>query len=295
MIYGLMAAAYGVLMSVQSAFCAELTQSYGNWFSTVVVHLSGFLVLTPLFFTKWGKKQGHAPWYLYLGGTLGFVNVLFTNYGVVCLGLTNSNVLMILGEIVFAAGLDSLGWLGSRKRKITPVKWAAIVIVLAGVLSISLLSRANAAAFGVLAVLASLMRGVIMVVSRQLNGQLGLRCGTGFSTYMNYVTGLAAALAAFALLGFPMQTGFPAAGVPVWTYLCGAVGCCGIFLCNLASPRLSALTMSLIGFLCQTGTGMLFDLLWGKLSLPTVIGCAVVTVGMVVNLIAEGKESKNAD
>ena len=97
---------------------------------------------------------------------------------------------------------------------------------------------------------------------------------------------------AFCLLGFPMEASFPAAEVPVWAYLCGVFGCCGIFLCNLASPRLSVLTMSLVGFLCQTGTGMVFDLLWGRLSVPTVVGCAIVTLGMVVNLLAESKESR---
>ncbi|HCI64726.1 MAG TPA: hypothetical protein DFH97_06945 [Clostridiales bacterium] len=121
---------------------------------------------------------------------------------------------------------------------------------------------------------------------------MGLRCGTGFSTYMNYVTGLAVALLAFIALGFPMEVSFPAANVPVWTYLCGVFGCCGIFLCNLASPKLSVLTMSLVGFLFQTGTGVVFDLIWGRLSLPTVVGCAIVTVGMVVNLLSESKESK---
>ena len=292
MIYGMMAAAYGILIGVQSAFCAQITQAYGNWFSAVVVHLGGFLILTPLFFTKWGRKQGSAPWYLYLGGTLGFGNVVFSNYGIVSLGITNSNALMFLGEIVFAAGLDSLGALGSRKRPITPMKWAAIAIVLAGVLTIPLLSGGNVAVFAFLAVAASLMRGVIAVVSRQLNGQLGLRCGTGFSTYMNYVTGLAVALLAFIALGFPREVSFPAANVPVWTYLCGVFGCCGIFLCNLASPKLSVLTMSLVGFLFQTGTGVVFDLIWGRLSLPTVVGCAIVTVGMVVNLLSESKESK---
>ena len=231
MIYGMMAAAYGILIGVQSAFCAQITQAYGNWFSSVIVHLGGFLVLTPLFFTKWGRKQGSAPWYLYLGGTLGFVNVLFSNYGIVSLGITNSNALMFLGEIVFAAGLDSLGALGSRKRRITPMKWAAIAIVVAGVLAIPLLSGGNMAAFAFLAVAASLMRGVITVVFRQLNGQLGLRCGTGFSTYLNYVTGLAAAVLAFCLpVGTLLLTGLvcwgaamlhPLLGLAVQMFWCG--------------------------------------------------------------------------
>ena len=77
--------------------------------------------------------------------------------------------------------------------------------------------------------------------------------------------------------------------MPVWTYLCGTIGCISIFLCNLAVPRLSALTMSLVVFISETGTGMVFDLMGGKLSLPTVIGCGIVSIGMVMNLLAERK------
>ena len=292
MIYGILAAIYGTLISVQSAFCANLTESYGNWFSTVAVHLSGLLVLTPFFLAKRIRKTGVAPWYLYLGGVIGVGNVLFSNYGIVHLGLTNSNMLMLLGEISFATILDCFGWLGIQRRRLTSMKCAAIAVMLLGVGSIILLSGQSAVHFSILAVASSLMRGISIVIFRQLNGQLSVRSGTGFATYMNYVTGLLASAAIFAALGFPMQTAFPAADVPVWTYFCGAIGCCGIFLCNLASPKLSALTMSLLAFLSQTVTGIVFDLLWGTLSLPTVIGCAIVSAGMIINLLAERNGQK---
>lgn len=292
MIYGILAAIYGVLISIQSAFCANLTESYGNWFSTVTVHLSGFLVLTPFFLAKRKPKAGGVPWYLHLGGVIGIGNVVFSNYGIVHLGLTNSNMLMLLGEICFAAILDCFGWMGIRRRRITPAKCGAIAVMLLGAVSIILLSGQSAVRFSFLAVGASLMRGIIIVIFRQVNGQLGVRAGTGYATYMNYVTGLAASTVIFAVLGFPMQTAFPAADVPVWTYFCGAIGCCGIFLCNIASPRLSALTMSLVAFLSQTVTGIIFDLLWGTLSVPTMIGCAIVCAGMLINLYAERSGQK---
>lgn len=290
MFYGMLAVVYGVLMSVQVAFCADLTQSYGNWFSTVTVHFSGFLALTPFFLTKWGRKTGSAPWFLYLGGVVGVANVVFGNYGIVHLGMTNSNVLMLLGQIGFAAVLDGLGLLGARKRKITGLKWAAILVMLAGTVATALLSGETGVRFGFLAVLFSVLRGVAMVLSRQFNGQLGIRAGTGYATYMNYVTGLLASVAIFGALGFPMETAFPAAEVPVWTYLCGAIGCCGIFLCNLSSPKLSALTMAAVVFVSETAAGMVFDFANGRLSVPTVVGCAIVAVGMGINLLAERGE-----
>lgn len=290
MIYGFFAVLYGILMSVQTALCASLTENYGNWFSTVIVHLVGLLVLTPFFFSRWGQKKGHAPWYLYLGGTIGVFNVVLCNYGVVSIGMTNSNTLMLLGEIVFSAFLDRFGLFGMKKRRITLLKWLAILIMLAGCGTIALLSGEAGKILGAAAVLASLMRGVALVISRQLNGQLGLRAGTGFSTYMNYATGFVGALLIFAVLKFPMQTAFPAAAVPFWIYLGGMFGCCGIFLCNLASPRLSALTLSLLVFVSETGAGMLFDQINSRLSMPTIIGCGIVSVGMILNLFAEKEQ-----
>ena len=289
MIYGLMAAAYGVLMSTQVALCAGLTAVYGNWFSTLTVHLTGLLTLTPFFLTRWGRRKENAPWHLQLGGVIGVANVILCNFGVIAIGMTNSNVLMLLGEIVFAAVIDHFGLLGVEKRAITPMKRTAIAVMVLGCAAISLLSGMEGVTLSALAIIASLMRGVSLVSSRLLNGRLAVRSGEGYSTYMNYATGTAASVLVFALLGFPMQAAFPSVNAPAWLYLCGVFGCTGIFLCNLSSPKLSALTMSIIVFVSETVTGLIVDGFGGRLSVPTMVGCAIVSVGMVVNLLAERK------
>lgn len=287
--YGLYAVLYGILMSIQSALCADLTRVYGNWFSAVTVHLAGLIALTPFFLGKWGRKQGSAQWYWYLGGTIGAVNVVITNYAIVAIGMTYSNVLMLLGEILFSLVLDSFGLMGSEKQRVKPLKLAAVGIMVIGCWVTAWLSGAKGVAFSLIAVIFSLMRGVVLVVFRQLNGQLGIKCGNGYSTWMNYATGFAASFLIFAVLGFPMQTAFPAA-VPVWAYFGGVLGCLGIFLCNTATPKLSNLTMSLLVFISETATGMAFDAARGILSAATVAGCLVVSLGMVLNLRAEGKK-----
>ncbi len=288
--YSLFAAAYGVLMTMQSAFGAKLTASYGNWFATVTVHLVGLLTLTPFFLTKWGRRIGKSEWYWHLGGAIGVTNVVATNYAISVVGMTNSAVLMLLGEIVFAAILDGLGLFGAARRPVTKLKWLAICIMLAGCASISLLSGASGAAVSVLAIAASVYRGVTLVLSRQLNGRLAVQSGTGFSTYFNYLSGFVCSFAVFALLRFPMTAAFPQASVPVWAYCGGVVGCLGIVLCNLSSPRLSALNMSLVVFIAETLSGIVVDVLIGKISVPILVGCAIVSVGMVVNLLAEKQE-----
>lgn len=284
--YGFFAVLYGVLMSVQTALCADLTRVYGNWFSAVTVHLTGLIALTPFFLGRWGKKQGTAQWFWYLGGSIGVVNVVITNYAILAIGMTYSNVLMLLGEILFALILDSFGLLGSSKQQVRPMKLTAVAVMIAGCWIPAWLSGTKGGAFSLLAVVFSLLRGVVLVVSRQLNGQLGVRCGRGYSTWMNYATGFAVSFLIFGVLDFPMQEAFPAA-LPVWAYLGGVFGCLGIFLCNTASPRLSTLTMSLLVFVSETVMGIVFDGLRGMLSAATVTGCLVVSIGMVLNLRSE--------
>lgn len=284
--YGFFAVLYGVLMSVQTALCADLTRVYGNWFSAVTVHLTGLIALTPFFLGRWGKKQGNAQWFWYLGGSIGVVNVVITNYAILAIGMTYSNVLMLLGEILFALILDSFGLLGSSKQQVRPMKLTAVAVMIVGCWIPAWLSGTKGGAFSLLAVVFSLLRGVVLVVSRQLNGQLGVRCGRGYSTWMNYATGFAVSFLIFGVLDFPMQEAFPAA-LPVWAYLGGVFGCLGIFLCNTASPRLSTLTMSLLVFVSETVMGIVFDGLRGMLSAATVTGCIIVSIGMVLNLRSE--------
>lgn len=292
MIYGFLAAAYGILMSIQSAFCAQLTSVYGNWFSVLTVHFTGLLALTPFALTRWGRRTGKAPWYLYLGGTIGVINVMFTNYSITRIGMTNCNVLMLLGEILFSAILDGFGLFGFQKRQASLLKWIAIGTMILGCASIAALSGNTGIPLQALAVFFSLMRGVSLVISRQLNGQLGVRAGTGHATYMNYATGTIGAFIIFSVLGFPMLSAFPAENVSLLPLLCGVFGCFGIFLCNLSSPKLSALSMSLIVFVSETGAGLVFDAWQHTLSAPTVIGCGIVSIGMILNLLSERNTGK---
>ena len=66
--YAVLGGIYGALLSVMNLFNAQLSAVYGNWGSTVMIHAVGLLVLLPLAFT-WGRPKGHAPWYLYGGGS----------------------------------------------------------------------------------------------------------------------------------------------------------------------------------------------------------------------------------
>ena len=138
-----------------------------------------------------------------------------------------------------------------------------------------------------LAALLSFLSGWSMVLSRMANASLAKTSGTGFSTLMNYVTGLTGSLLLFTLIGHPKLSAFPAPGLSIIFYLGGALGALGIFLCNVVTPRLQALQMSLIVFVGQIFSGMAIDLLAGRFAVSTLLGGLLVSVGMVLNAYAD--------
>lgn len=286
MLYLSLTAVYGALLSIMNTMNAQLSALYGNWASTVMIHAVGLIVLLPFAFT-WGRPRGRAKWYQFLGGPIGILSVVFVNIGVTGIGVTGNLVLMMLGQVACSAVLDQFALLGAKKTAMNLGKAVAIVLMAAGCGAMLLLSGEGLGRGSAIAALVSFLSGCTMVFARMANASLATKCGVGFSTVMNYVTGLAGSFLVFLCLGLPMATAFPAAGQPLWVYLGGAVGAVGIFLCNVVTPRLPVLQMSLVVFVGQLFTGMVIDAAMGRFSLGTLVGGAIVAAGMLLNILAD--------
>lgn len=290
--YAMLGGVYGALLSVMNLFNAQLSGLYGNWGATVMIHGVGLIVLLPLAFT-WGRKKGRAPWYLYAGGPIGIMTVACCNVGISGIGVTANLVLMLLGQLTCSTIIDQFGLFGTRVTKLTLPRLASLGVIAAGDLVMLLWAGEQAAEGGVpawLAVLVSFLAGFAMVTARISNARLAGCAGLGYSTVMNYVTGLAGSLLIFACMGLHLDTAFPAAGQSFTIYLGGALGALAIFLCNVVTPKLSTLQFSVILFVGQIFSGMLLDaLLLGKFSIGTLVGGLVVAVGMVLNISAEAR------
>ncbi|MGN0778970.1 MAG: DMT family transporter [Aristaeellaceae bacterium] len=293
MLYLSLTAVYGALLSIMNTMNAQLSALYGNWASTVMIHAVGLLVLLPFAFT-WGRPRGKAQWYQFLGGPIGILSVVFVNLGVTGIGVTGNLVLMMLGQVTCSAVLDHFALLGARRIPMNVMKTVALILMAVGCGAMLLLSGDGLGSGSAVAAMVSFLSGCTMVFARMANASLATRCGVGFSTVMNYVTGLAGSFLIFLCLGLPMATAFPAADVPLWVYLGGAVGAVGIFLCNVVTPRLPVLQMSLVMFVGQLFTGMAIDGCMGRFSVGTLVGGAVVAVGMLVNILADRRNAEEA-
>ncbi|MCH5287609.1 MAG: DMT family transporter [Christensenellaceae bacterium] len=285
MLYSVFAAVYGCLLSLMNTCNAHLSALYGDYSAAVMIHAVGLIVLLPLAFT-WGRPRARAKWYQLTGGLIGILTLVFVNIGVNGVGVTGNLTLMLLGQVTASALVDHFALLGAERNPFSGMKGLAIAVMAAGCGAMLLLSGESIGSSALAAAL-SFLSGWTMVLARMANASLAVRSGVGFSTLMNYVTGLAGSLLVFALLGFPMAAAFPAQGQSIVIYLGGALGAAGIFLCNVVTPRLPALQMSLIVFVGQIFSGMLIDALGGRFSAGTLVGGLLVAAGMLLNARAD--------
>lgn len=293
--YLCLAALYGALLSLVNTANALLSGVYGNWGATTMIHLVGLIVLLPFAFT-WGRPKAKSPWYYYLGGLIGILSVVFVNLGVAGLGVTANLVLMLLGQVIASAAVDHLGLFGVKVHRMNGGKALAIMVMTLGCVVMLLLSGESLSGSSMLAALLSLVSGFTMIAARFANAMLSERSGVGYSTVMNYITGLLGSFLVFACLGLKFNTPFPAQGQNLLIYLGGALGAIGIYLANVITPKLPALQMSVVVFVGQVFMGMVVDGFMGRFSLGTLLGGLLVAAGLLLNVRADGKEvSHGAD
>ncbi len=122
----------GILYSVMNLFNAHLSQTYGNPFATVLIHVAGLVCILPLAIKHLFKKQ-HAPFWMHLGGVLGIFTVITSNLGVTTLGVTATLSLTLLGQMACSMVFDQFGLWGFVKTKFRWEKALSLVLIGLGV------------------------------------------------------------------------------------------------------------------------------------------------------------------
>jgi len=122
----------GFMYSIMNLFNARLSQTYGNSFATVLIHVSGLICILPLAAKHLFKKQ-HAPLWMYMGGVLGIFTVITSNLGVTVLGITATLSLTLLGQMACSMVFDQFGLWGFVKTKFKIEKVISLALIALGV------------------------------------------------------------------------------------------------------------------------------------------------------------------
>ena len=276
----------GLLISVMVAINGVLTERYGVYSATVIIHVAGLILISAWALVKrerpFAKRQA---WHLYLGGAVGVFTTVFNNLAYGRISVSAILALGLFGQSVTGIFIDQYGWMGMPKHPFIKRKLAGFALLLGGI-------AAMTDRFEILAVLVSLATGVTIVVSRTINAKLADLTSVPVSTLYNYIVGLICAVLLYFVLGAGESVNTAIA--PNWyIYSGGVLGVCVVWLSNVTVMKVSAFYLSLLLFVGQVFSGLVVDALIAQAFSPrNLIGGVLVAAGLCANLVLE-KRWKN--
>ncbi len=279
----------GIIISVMVAVNGGLTERYGVYSATVIIHTVGLTLISASAAIKrerpFAKRQA---WPLYLGGAVGVFTTVFNNLAFGRISVSAILALGLFGQSVSGIFIDQCGWMGMPKHPFNKRKLAGFALLLCGIVAMT--DR-----FELVAVLVSLATGVTIIVSRTINAKLADMTSMTVSTFYNYAVGLICAVPLYFLLGG--GEGVNAAIAPNWyIFVGGALGVAVVWLSNFTVMKVSAFYLSLLLFIGQVFSGIVVDALISQSFSPrNLIGGVLVAAGLIVNLVLERKSKHHFD
>jgi transporter family-2 protein len=134
----------------------------------------------------------------------------------------------------------------------------------------------------------ALLGGVLIGVSRQINGRLSLASGAMGASFWNHWVGFAALTLCFGVLAMAGDDLLPAAerltGAPWTVYLAGPLGVLFVALGSVALLRIGAMKTAMLMIAGQMTAGLAIDLLRGAGGAPaaSLIGVALIATGVAL-------------
>lgn len=285
----------GAVISVMVVANTELGRITSNEVSLIINQSIG-VILTSLILLVGRKSPVIAPprrsakWYMWFGGLFGVFVMIFNFYSVMHIGASLAMAAAVFGQSATGLVLDLFGLAGMQKRKISPLKWLALLISFAG---IAVMSLSQDGTWALAYIIMGVAAGVLTMLQLCYNSAFAAAKGAIFSARQNALSGLLGTLAyAFILLPVSTLEGFTRLpGTPVLTIVLGGV--LAIFVVtssNIIIPKIPAVYSSLLLSAGQILMSLVLDtLLYSSFSAPLLVGALVMLAGMLVNFLADRK------
>lgn len=279
----------GMLISVMVVFNGQLDDQAGRALSLVITQAAGLVFMLGYLLIKKEKvKFPRLPFYLYAGGFLSVSTILLNNLAFGQISVTAMMALALLGDSATGLAADHFGILGLPQRPFRAQKLWGVILIVAGI-GVMLDS------FATLAVLFSVGSGVLVMLTRLLNGELAKKTSLGSSTLVNYLAGITGALLLLLLLGSGPLTLQDVMGGPFYIYMGGFLGAIIVLLSSLCVGKIPSFYQSLVLFVGKILAGLLLDtLLSGSFSYSKLLGGLCVLGGLMLNLFIDKKAEGEA-
>lgn len=125
----------GIVLAIMISLNGGLGNISGNYASSVIIHFVGLIgIIFVLIFTKSKiKNLKGIPFYMFTGGLIGILTVLFTNIGFMGLGVSLTVSLSLLGQLVTSLVIDHFGYFNMTVVEFDKKKILGLIIIIAGI------------------------------------------------------------------------------------------------------------------------------------------------------------------
>lgn len=138
----------GAALAAQPAINQSAVRVLGSPIAASIISVSITLAMMVVFFVVSGAKLqmsavGNLPWWIILGGAVGFLFVFGGVTVAPAIGAAVFFVCIVAGQLTGAALIDHFGAFGMSVRPISLLRLAGILIVLVGVVFVVIGSRTS--------------------------------------------------------------------------------------------------------------------------------------------------------
>ena len=125
----------GIILAIMISLNGGLGNISGNYASSVIIHFVGLIgIIFVLIFTKSKiKNLKGIPFYMFTGGLIGILTVLFTNIGFMGLGVSLTVSLSLLGQLVTSLVIDHFGYFNMTVVEFDKKKILGLIVIIAGI------------------------------------------------------------------------------------------------------------------------------------------------------------------
>jgi len=125
----------GIVLAIMISLNGGLGNISGNYASSVIIHFVGLIgIIFVLIFTKSKiKNLKGIPFYMFTGGLIGILTVLFTNIGFMGLGVSLTVSLSLLGQLITSLVIDHFGYFNMTVVEFDKKKILGLIIIIAGI------------------------------------------------------------------------------------------------------------------------------------------------------------------
>lgn len=273
----------GIILAVMISVNGDLSSYYGVFPATVIIHLVGMFYSLLFTLKRYGrtKLMGFKPAWLYLGGAIGVMTVVFNNLAFSKLSVTSIIALALFGQTITALMFDHFGLLGMKRIPFKKTSLLGLSFSLFGIWQLLDSSISGAT----LAVLYAIISGVTVVLSRSVNTQLSEKIGAMQGALVNHVVGL---IVSILILFFVNVEIVPFTLNNPLMYFGGVLGVMIVYLSNVIVPKVSSFNLTVLSFVGQVLMGLMLDvILTQSYSIPSLKAAVIIATGIFLTILTE--------